>query len=158
MSGAAAAREAVRKALKQTYTQVYNAGRNYANAYQQAVTRDDLVDAMGSMVEAILAAEQLQKAAVDAVKTARATLAAQMLETGATQIASGHHLAHLSRRPAALVIDDPKELPAEYLMQPPPIPDRKRIHDAIDAGQSVAGASIVRPNDMVLSIRNRSST
>jgi len=155
MSGAATARNAIHKALKETYTQVHRAGRDYANAYQQAVTRDDLVEAMGAMVAAIIAAEQLQETAAEAVKMTRLELAHTMAETGATQIASGHHLAYLARRPAALVIDDSKAIPPEYMMQPPPVPDRKRIHAAIDGGTEVPGCSIVRPNEMSLAIKGK---
>ena len=157
MSHAASERDSIHKALKASYAQIHSAGKAYAAAYQQAVDRADLVEAMGSMVEAILAAEQLQKAAAEAVKATRATLAASMADTGATQIATAHHLAYLARKPAVLVIDDSKEIPAEFLIQPPPVPDRKRIHEAIDAGQNVTGASIIIPNEMSLGIRSRST-
>lgn len=157
MSHAATERDTILKAVRDTYGRVHSAGREYASVYQQAVTREDLVEAMAGMVEIIIAAETLQKAAADAAKTARATLAASMSDSGATQIATAHHLAYLSRKPAALVIDDPKEVPAEFLIQPPPVPDRKRIHDAIDAGTAVAGCSIIIPNDMTLGIRTRST-
>jgi hypothetical protein len=157
MSHAAAERENILKAVRQTYSRVHSAGRDYAAAYQQAIAKDDLVEAMACMVEVIIAADALQKAATEAAKTARSTLAATMNDSGATQIATSHHLAYLSRKPPFVQIDPDKTIPAEYLHHPPPIPDKAKIKAAIADGEEIAFAAMVQPNEMQLSIRSRSA-
>lgn len=157
MSGAASARETIRKVLEATYKPTFRAGRDYADAYQKAVAADDLVEALAHTVDLILAAEHLQKLADEAAKAARASLATTMEEVGCPQIASGHFSAHLHRKPVVLAIGDPKLIPPEYLIQPPPVPDRKQIRDVLETGKNVPGAALIIPNQMVLSIRSRSS-
>jgi hypothetical protein len=156
MSHADTARDAVRETLKKAYSPVHAAGKDYAAAYQQAISKTDLVEAMAHAIDLVLAAEHLHELAGEAVKTARAELAKQMQEVGCYNLHSGSVSAHLARKPTVLSIDAPKDIPAEYLIQPPPVPDRKRIRDAIETGAEVKGASLVIPNEMSLVIRSKS--
>lgn len=53
----------------------------------------------------------------------------------------------IKRNPPAVIIDDEKALPAEYLTQPEPPaprPDKTKIKDAIKAGTDVPGARLVQ--------------
>jgi hypothetical protein len=155
MSGASEAREAVRKALEASYKPVFAAGKDYAAAYQQAIAKADLVEAMAGLVDLIIAAEHLHDIAGEAIKVARGTLATTMNETGATQIASGHHLAYLTRKGAYVNIEPNAKVPAEYMRQPDPVIDRKAIKEALEAGAVVAGCSIIRPNELILGIKGK---
>jgi hypothetical protein len=156
MSGAASARDAIRKMLTASYKPIYAAGKDYALAYQRALTPEDLVETLAHAIDVVLAAAHLREVAEAAEKDARAELARQMQDVGCFNIHSGEVSAHLQRKQTVLSIDDPKLIPSEYLIQPPPVPDRKRIRDAIEAGADVPGASIIIPNDRTLSIRRSS--
>jgi hypothetical protein len=103
----------------------------------------------------ILAAEHLEKIADEAAKAARASLAATMEAVGCFNIHSGTDVsAHLHRKPTVLSIDPKATIASEYLIQPAPVPDRKRIRAAIEAGQDVPGCSIIRPNELSLVLRS----
>jgi Siphovirus Gp157 len=157
MSGASEARTALIAALKRSYGGVHNAGRDYATAYTAALAADDLVIVFAHGVEAIQALGHLHETAEVAEKEARAELARLMLETGCHQIAAGNSTASLVRRRPFVVIDDPALIPAEFMHQPEPIPDKAKIKAAIADGLTVAGAAMLVPNDSYISIRSRSS-
>jgi hypothetical protein len=156
MSGASDARDAIRLTLTAGYGPVYAAGKEYAAAYQQAISKTDLVEALAHAVDLVLAAAHLREVADAAEKTARHELARTMQDVGCFNLHSGSVSAHLARKSAVLSIDDSKTIPEAYLIQPPPVPDRKAIRSAIEAGADVPGASIIIPNEMSLVIRSKS--
>jgi hypothetical protein len=154
MSHGASARDAIRLALTESYKPVHRAGRDYAAVYQLAISSTDLVEAIGHAVHLVAAAGHLRDVATEAEKEARRELAKVMEETGCHHVAAGTLAAYLSKRPQYVKIDPDKTLPAEYLHHPPPIPDKKAIKKAIEAGEIIPGASLVQPNDQQLSIRS----
>jgi hypothetical protein len=156
MSGAASARDTVRKLLVELYRPVHAAGKAYVDAHQKAITADDLVEVLGHTVDLILAAEHLEKIADEAAKAARASLAATMEATGATQIASGPVTAHIARKGVYVKLDDGANIPEQYMTHPAPTPDKAALRKALEAGEHLPGISLVRPNDFQLAIRSNS--
>ena len=152
---ATAARDALQVAARAGYAPTHAAGAAYGTAYAALTRETDLVAAMSAMVDVIIAAEELEAAASAAVKAARAALAAEMQDTGATQIASGHHLAYLARKPAYVVVDDPDAVPTAFLHQPPALPNKAAIKKAVEAGHAVPGAALIIPNEMTLGIKGK---
>lgn len=66
---------------------------------------------------------------------------------GITKIECPQFVIAVKRNPPAVVIDDEKFIPAEYLTQPDPPaprPDKAKIRDAIKAGEDVPGARLVQ--------------
>lgn len=156
MTGATDARDAVRQALAAAYRPVFMAGKSYAEAYAAAVAREDLVEALGHAVDVVAAAGHLAEVAAAAEKDARAVLARVMEETGATQIVSGNLMAYLTKKGSYVIVDDASLIPPEFMHQPPPQPDKGALKKALEAGQMVPGASVIRPNEQTLAIRSRS--
>jgi hypothetical protein len=154
-SGATEARDAVRTALALGYKPVWQAGKDYALAYQQATTVDDLVEAMARAVDVVMAAAHLVEVASAAEKNARAELARVMQDAGCHQVTTATLTAYLTKRKAYVIVDDASAIPPSLLHQPPPVPDKAAIKDALEAGRGVPGASLITPNDMSLAIRSR---
>lgn len=70
-----------------------------------------------------------------------------MLFSGITKIECPQFVIAVKHNPPAVVIDDEKFIPAEYLTQPAPPaprPDKAKIRDAIKAGEDVPGARLVQ--------------
>jgi Siphovirus Gp157 len=155
VSGADEARDAIRKALKAGYGPVWQAGKDYAAAYKDAIDKQDVVEAMAGAVQLVLAAEHLHDMAERAMKDARTELARQMDETGCHQIVTGNLTAYLQRKPAYVSIDDAAAIPPGLMHTPAPAPDKKAIKSAIEAGQDVPGASLMRPNEQTVAIRTK---
>lgn len=153
MSGADQATAAIHKAARGVYAPVHAAGVAYVKAHQAAMGTADVEDAMRSMVELIVAAEGLKDAATEAERSARSALATAIQDTGAPEVATMHHKAYLSRKSAWVSVDQSDLLPPEFWNKP--TPDKKAIKDAIEHGSDVPGCTLVRPNDMTLSIRAR---
>ena len=152
---ATAARDALQVAARAGYAPTHAAGAAYGTAYAALTRETDLVAAMGAMVDVIIAAEHLADVATEAAKTARAMLARTMDEVGCTQIVSGTLAAHLSKRPAYVVVDDPDAVPTTYMHQPPASPNKAAIKKAIEDGETVPGAALIRPNEQQLNIRSK---
>lgn len=153
--GAAAITAALQKTARDAYRPVWDAGAAYAEAHARTVKATDIVETMQHMVGLILAAERLNEMALEAAKVMRAALAEQMDATGATTIQTEGQTAYVSRKAAWVSIDQPILVPAEYMHEPPPAPDKRAIKAAIEAGDDVPGCSIIRPNDVQLVIRRR---
>lgn len=150
-----AARDGLRRVMDAVYAPVHAAGGFYVRAYKDATNADDLVDALQQTVLLAVAAEHLKEMAAEAEKSIRSILAETMNDTGCTQIDAGPIKAHLSRKPAFVSVDQENMLPPEYMHQPPPSPDKKKIRAAIEAGEDVPGCNLVRPNDSTLVIRSK---
>ena len=154
MSHASRAVDALHDAAKSAYAPTREAGVALHNAYKQATTTTDVVKALAAMVDLVLAAERLKDLAESAEKAARAAAAEWMEATGATTIQSAHHSAHLSRRPAYVVISDEAAIPGDYLVTKTSI-DKSAIKTAIGDGIEVPGASLIRPNEQTIVIKAR---
>lgn len=152
-AGADQARDAMRKVIDAVYGPAHTAGGAYVKAYLSATAATDLVEAMQHTVLLVTAAEHLKDMATEAEKSIRSILAETMNDTGCTQIDAGSIKAHLSRKPTFVSIDQEEMLPAEFMHQPPPSPDKKKIKSAIEAGDDVPGCTLARPNEMQLNIR-----
>lgn len=78
----------------------------------------------------------------------RQYLLANMTLAGINRIESAELVLAVRKNPPAVVIDDPAQIPAEYMRtpEPPPpptpVPDKKLIGDAIKAGTAVPGCHI----------------
>lgn len=155
MSHADEARDVLHNVMRAVYKPVYAAGCAYAQAQKAATTATDLVEVMQATVGVILAAEHLKDMATEAEKSARDALAEQMDATGAAKIQTEHQTAYLSRKPAFVNIEQEDMVPAEYIRQPPPAPDKKAIKAAIDDGVLVPGCTLVVPNSQTLVIRRK---
>ena len=77
----------------------------------------------------------------------RAYLLNAMLYAGIERIDSPHFALSVKANPPAVKVDDPLQLPAEYLrapQAPPPEPDKVRIRAALASGLDVPGARLVQ--------------
>lgn len=76
----------------------------------------------------------------------RQYLLMNMLFSGITKIECPQFVIAVKHNPPAVVIDDEKFIPAEYLTQPEPPaprPDKMKIRDALKAGEDVPGCRLV---------------
>lgn len=77
----------------------------------------------------------------------RQYLLMNMLFSGITKIECPQFVIAVKHNPPAVVIDDEKFIPAEYLTQPEPPaprPDKMKIRDALKAGEDVPGCRLVQ--------------
>lgn len=108
--------------------------------------------AVGQMVRSIeanaAAMQAWAKQAQDRAKAAQARADSLREYLGSAMQACGIHridgpgIALSFRASSAVAIDEPDMIPAEYMRQPPPVPDKKAIADAIKGGADVPGARI----------------
>lgn len=153
MSGEDEAREAVQAALREHHTAVRQAAQDMAVAVARATHEGDLVEAFAYTADVLLAAEHLRKTAAAAEQAMRATLAAQMTETGCFRADNGELSVYLAKRRARMEIDNPGMIPDVFYFQPPPELDKQRMLQVLEAGGPVPGAHLVRPNDFVVNVR-----
>lgn len=76
-----------------------------------------------------------------------AYLLANMQHAGISKIESPHFCLSIKNNPAAVVINEPGLIPAEFMRQPeppPPSPDKTAIKEAIKAGKEVPGAHLAQ--------------
>lgn len=76
-----------------------------------------------------------------------AYLLANMQHAGISKIESPHFCLAIKNNPAAVVINEPGLIPAEFMRQPeppPPSPDKTAIKEAIKAGKEVPGAHLAQ--------------
>jgi hypothetical protein len=115
---------------------------------------DDLVAAMETSVDLIVALEDAV-AGIDArAERIRAVLADVMNESGATTIRAGTHTASVSPSRQGVVITDPDAIPPTLMRQPEPTPDRAAIGSLLKAGQPVLGATLGN-GGVTLTIRSK---
>ncbi len=77
----------------------------------------------------------------------RQYLLMNMLFSGITKIECPQFVIAVKHNPPAVMIDDEKFIPAEYLTQPEPPaprPDKMKIRDALKAGEDVPGCRLVQ--------------
>ena len=66
----------------------------------------------------------------------------QLQQAGVTKVECPEFTISVRKNPEAVEIDDPEQVPAEYMVTPeppPPRPDKKAIKDALKAGTPVRG-------------------
>lgn len=76
-----------------------------------------------------------------------AYLLSNMQHAGISKIESPHFCLSIKNNPAAVVINEPGLIPAEFMRQPeppPPAPDKTAIKEAIKAGKEVPGAHLAQ--------------
>lgn len=74
-------------------------------------------------------------------------LLGNMQQTGITKIDCPFFKISVRDNPAKVIVDDPDQIPAQFLIvpvAPPPSPDKKAIADAIKAGTDVPGCHLER--------------
>ena len=115
----------------------------YKQASLEQATADDLVAVMQASGGVILAAEQIIQAAEGIALTLRRKLAEVMVETGCPQVLLPHHKVSVTEPKPKLRVLDAKALPAEFLKQPPPVPDMDAIKRAWDGGNKLTGVAML---------------
>lgn len=112
-------------------------------AIDAAVERIATIDAHVDALTARIAKLQDRKARLSTQKdTIRRALVSAMETTGTKRLECASATITLKTLPRTLVITDPDAIPASYLIQPPPVPDKKRLLDAIKSGEFVVGAGL----------------
>ncbi len=86
----------------------------------------------------------LARTGAEAVKDlgikARAALLEAMEETGMPAVSTGWHTASTGGAARSVIVTDLAAIPAAYLEQPPPVPDKKRMRAALLDGDIIPGA------------------
>jgi hypothetical protein len=86
----------------------------------------------------------MAKAEAEAIKDlaakARAALLEAMEETGMPSVSTKHHTASTGGAARSVIVTDLAAIPAEYLKQPPPEPDKQRMRAALLDGDVIPGA------------------
>jgi hypothetical protein len=73
---------------------------------------------------------------------ARATVARIMEEAGIKKLSAPELTASLRRVPPKVVVVDEAQIPADYMILPPPKPDRTLIKRALDDGYVIPGVTL----------------
>jgi hypothetical protein len=125
-------------------------GRVARDAAADVMLESDIMPTMQAAVSLIVALEDEAQAAEKAAQRARLALR-DALEATTGSIRAGVHTASVRRGSAAVIVTDPDLIPAEYMRQPPPQPDKHAIAKAMKSGP-VPGA-VLRNGEPGLTIR-----
>jgi hypothetical protein len=117
---------------------------------EDAGDAESVIAVAQAMVPLILALEEAEEVAKDNAGKARAALCAA-LEATTGRVRAGIHTATTSAGRASVAITDDTAIPAEYMRQPPPQPDKAAILAALKAGEDVPGV-LLRNGPPVLRI------
>jgi hypothetical protein len=120
------------------------------DAAAEVMLEADLILACQLMVPLIIGLEEVEEVAAAYGKQARAALCAA-LEATSGRVRVGIHTATTSAGRASVAITDDTAIPAEYMRQPPPQPDKAAILAALKAGEDVPGV-LLRNGPPVLRI------
>ena len=126
-------------------------GRISRDAAADVMLEGDILPTMQAAVSLIIALEDEAQAAEAAAKRARAALR-DALEGTTGAVRAGIHTAHVRAGSASVIVTDETLIPAEYMRQPPPAPDKAAIARALKAGEAVPGA-VLRNGEPGLTIR-----
>src|SRR5690242_14395384 len=99
------ARVAMTDAVAQANASVINAGRLLISKVSATQGHDDIVLAMESVLEVIVAAEQLGENVKAFEEACRNALTTCIDETGAPEVMTKHHKATMARKPAFVAIE-----------------------------------------------------
>jgi hypothetical protein len=106
------------------------------------------MQALAASIKDAEAAMAARRKALDArADRLMAYLLANMQHAGIQKIECPHFTLAIRQNPAAVVINEPGLIPAEFMRQPeppPPAPDKKAIAEALKAGSDVPGAHLSR--------------
>lgn len=105
----------------------------------------NVLDGLRAAAALLLAMEQVEADSKATATRLRAALAEVMADTGATGVDLPHHRVSLVDGKASVVIVDEAAIPAEFMEQPPPKPNKARIAAALKAGP-VPGAMPSNPS------------
>lgn len=151
MSGAREAHLGLLAALTADRAAIAAAITGLRAADQGLRSASDLTDALAAGAEFLLALEALAETATGAARAAREALASTMWETGATGFRTAHHSVSVAEPRRSVVVTG--DVPAEFMRQPPPAPDKHALHKALSAGQIVPGATLSNGGAPILTIR-----
>ncbi len=121
------------------------------DAAADVMLETDLIACASSVVSLIIALEDARDAADALARQAREALT-ETLEATTGRVKAGIHTASTSNGRQSVAITDDAAIPAEYLRQPPPQPDKAAILAALKEGRAVPGA-VLRNGAPVLTIR-----
>lgn len=86
--------------------------------------------------------QDLKKARQTKAKGLRNYVLSNMLDCGMTRIDSPLFSISIAKNPPSVEIFDEAMIPAEYMVTPPPSPDKKALAAAIKSGAEIPGARI----------------
>lgn len=101
----------------------------------------DVLSALKASGNLLLACEAMAEMGNATCKALRAAMAEVMADTGATAVDLPHHRVSLVDGKASVVITDEAAIPAQFMEQPPPKPNKDAIAAALKAGP-VPGAML----------------
>lgn len=123
-------------------------------AYPLEVKAKNVAYAIRTLIanaEAIEAAQDEMEKRRKAMENRAASIKRYLLEcmemAGVQKIDCPHFSIKIANNPPAVVIDDDRQIPASFIIEPeapPPYPDKKAIAEALKAGQDVPGARLTR--------------
>jgi len=150
------ARVAMTDAVAQANASVINAGRLLISKVNAVQGHEDIVLAMESVLDVIVAAEQLGENVKAFEEACRNALATCIDETGAPEVMTKHHKATMARKPAFVAIEGEFQSEDDRFWNEP-TPNKKAIKEALEDGEIVPGCEIRRPNSLTLRITTRKS-
>jgi hypothetical protein len=131
-----AAATTLRQALAAPHAQLRDAIAATASAVTKLRAQPDIVLLMSAVDSLSLCAKALAKAAAEMHESADAALVASMESTGCTAFATAFHTTRLREGIASVDILDSSAVPAAFLVEREPIPDKRAIAKALKNGDA----------------------
>jgi hypothetical protein len=153
-SYASAAATRLRQAIAAAHGPLRDAVAAYRIAWASLTPDADLLDALRAAGSIVLAAEAIAEASKQLEATARTALASCMAETGCPAVALASHIVHLSTKPDRVDIENQQAIPAEFVRQPPPAPDKVAIGKRLRVGMEVPGARLIGNHEPICVFRS----
>jgi hypothetical protein len=142
-SHADTAAAALRHAVTAAHGPLRDAVAAYRAAHATLASDADLLEILRAAGGIVLAAEAITAASKQIEASARAALAQAMSETGCPAVALADHVVHLGTKPARVDTENQEAIPAEFMRQPPPAPDKVAIGKLLRDGAAVPGARLI---------------
>lgn len=142
MSGAVQATDTLRTAAMVDYPMLKDRVAETAKAVTKLREQTDLVLLMAAVDGLSLAAEALATAAKAFHESADAALVASMSSTGCTGFATEFHTTSLREGSTSVEILDSSAVPAAFMTNPQPIPDKRAIAKALKSNGAVNWARL----------------
>lgn len=114
----------------------------------------DIIDAMQCTARLVLAAENIRSISEEIEVELRRLLAETMDSSGAPAISIGTHTISVGRSASRVVVTEPLELPAKYMVARAPALDRDALLSDLKQGP-VPGAIMVNNGEPRLIIRSK---
>lgn len=109
------------------------------------VRSPELMGALHAMTKTVLALRDAKQAANDALDRAEAALTEALVESGAYQLRTEHHVVTAVDSRPRPIVTNPAAIPPSLMRQRDPEPDMAAIKNLISAGQSVPGVTLNNP-------------